>query len=299
MSIITTDSQNYTNIANAIRTKVGTSDTFKPSEMASAILSIPSGSGTDVSDTTATASDVKSGKIFHTADGTKTTGILNFNWMGENPEFIKEVYSLSTTLDKTAYASWTPTTTATTLQAKQTLTTKETIDLEDYDYILYWISDTDVTYTSSWAPSKGSPLKCICVFVQNVFRRPSSPTQFASKSFAYNATQQEKSAIYYVEYYSSATAISGAYTYYSPWYISGINAPTFASTSATSTTLTINTPTISARCSTTYFTTANAAKVDQTTSTAKLKGYLYRVKAGTCGARSIWSIIADVYNQPL
>ena len=28
MSIITTDSQNYTDIANAIRSKVGTSDTF-------------------------------------------------------------------------------------------------------------------------------------------------------------------------------------------------------------------------------------------------------------------------------
>ena len=79
MSIILTDSQNYTNIADAIRTKTSTSNTYKPGEMASAILNIPSGSGTDVSDTTATASDVKVGKIFHTADGTTTAGTLNFN----------------------------------------------------------------------------------------------------------------------------------------------------------------------------------------------------------------------------
>ncbi len=35
-----------------------------------------SGGGTDVSDTTATASDVLAGKYFHTADGTKTAGTI-------------------------------------------------------------------------------------------------------------------------------------------------------------------------------------------------------------------------------
>lgn len=43
MAIITTDSQNYTDIADAIRQKNGTSDTYLPSEMASAITNIPSG----------------------------------------------------------------------------------------------------------------------------------------------------------------------------------------------------------------------------------------------------------------
>lgn len=33
---------------------------------------------TEVSDTTATASDVASGKVFYQADGTKTTGSLSF-----------------------------------------------------------------------------------------------------------------------------------------------------------------------------------------------------------------------------
>ena len=40
MSLIVTDSQNYTDIASAIRTKLSTASTFKPSEMASAILDI-------------------------------------------------------------------------------------------------------------------------------------------------------------------------------------------------------------------------------------------------------------------
>jgi hypothetical protein len=43
MSIIMTNSQNYTNIADAIRAKNGQSALYKPSEMAQAILNLPSG----------------------------------------------------------------------------------------------------------------------------------------------------------------------------------------------------------------------------------------------------------------
>lgn len=41
MAIVTTDDRNYTNIANAIRTKSGTATTYKPASMANAILNIP------------------------------------------------------------------------------------------------------------------------------------------------------------------------------------------------------------------------------------------------------------------
>lgn len=110
MAIITTDSQHYSDIADAIRGKNGTQNTYLPSEMATAITNIPSGGPTvtveqlnvtsndtytapsgkayspvvvnvpvpsgyvDVSDTTATAPDVATGKIFYGADGTQITG---------------------------------------------------------------------------------------------------------------------------------------------------------------------------------------------------------------------------------
>lgn len=45
MAIVFTDSQNYTEIASAIRIKLGVATTYKPSEMASAILSISGGGG--------------------------------------------------------------------------------------------------------------------------------------------------------------------------------------------------------------------------------------------------------------
>ena len=44
MSWVKTEKSNYEDIADAIRTKAGSSDTFLPSEMAAAIQAIPSGS---------------------------------------------------------------------------------------------------------------------------------------------------------------------------------------------------------------------------------------------------------------
>ena len=45
MAKVLTDSQHYTNIANAIRGKNGSSDTYTPAEMADAILAIETGGG--------------------------------------------------------------------------------------------------------------------------------------------------------------------------------------------------------------------------------------------------------------
>ena len=48
MALVVTDSQNYTDIADAINQKLGTSNQYYPSEMADAILSISGGGGGDI-----------------------------------------------------------------------------------------------------------------------------------------------------------------------------------------------------------------------------------------------------------
>ena len=48
MALKITDEQNYQDIADAIRSKLGSSDTFLPSEMADAIESIPTGGSTEM-----------------------------------------------------------------------------------------------------------------------------------------------------------------------------------------------------------------------------------------------------------
>ena len=222
-----------------------------------------------------------------------------FDWLGKNTEYIKEIYSLSTTLDQTNFASWTPSTTASNIKASSTLTTKETMNLEDYDYVMVWISDCNVAYNSTWTASAASCLRETCLYTQAVFRRPASVTAIEGKNFNYNVSQENNYHIYYCKYYSSATAVSIAYTTYSPCYISAITAATLSSTSSTSPTVTIKTPVLTARCSSTYFSTANAKKVDQENSTVKMKGYLYRVEAGTSIARGSWAQLVNVFNNPL
>ena len=298
MSIITTDSQNYTDIANAIRSKVGTSDTFKPSEMAPAILTIPSGSGTDVSDTTATAADVLAGKYFHVADGTKTTGTLNFNWMGENPEFVNRIYSMSTTLDQTSYNGWTPSTTAKSIVASSTLSTKQTVNLANYDYFFVWFCDCDVAYNSSWSPSAASCIREVSMRTQSVIRRPQSDS-VPTSTFSYNATQEALVGLYFCNYYSSASATGITFTSYSPCYLSAITAFALSSTANNSINVTIKTPVLSARCNSTYFSTTNAAKVDQANTTIKLVCDMYRVKARSNFVTDGWEALTYIFNHPL
>lgn len=75
MAKVLTDSSNYTAIAAAIRSKNGASTQYKPAQMAQAIKDISTGSGTDTSDATATASNIESGYSAYTAEG-KTDGTL-------------------------------------------------------------------------------------------------------------------------------------------------------------------------------------------------------------------------------
>ena len=250
---------------------------------------------TDVSDSTATAGDVLNPKTIYLSDGTKATGTLKFNWIGKNPEYLGEIYSISTTLDDTPYATWTPSTTALAILPSVTLTDKVAMDLENYEYVAVWVSDCNVAYKSTWTASKGSPLRSICMYSQSVFRKPTTDANATAGNFNTNSVQQNSYQVYWNYYWSSASAKSLAYTTYSPAYISSVTAFTFSSTTANVPNVTIKTPVISSRCSTTYFTTANAGKIDQENTTVGMKGYLYRVAMGTSVTRQTWEIIDDVW----
>lgn len=70
----TTLSSLFTAIANAIRSKTGSTSEIVADDFPNEISSISV--GTDVSDTTAAAADVRVNKVFYAADGTQTSGTL-------------------------------------------------------------------------------------------------------------------------------------------------------------------------------------------------------------------------------
>jgi hypothetical protein len=70
-----TDTQNFIDIAQALRDKTGSSKQFFPSEMANEINNLNTNSGI-ISQTTATANDVLADKKFVLANGKLATGTI-------------------------------------------------------------------------------------------------------------------------------------------------------------------------------------------------------------------------------
>lgn len=254
---------------------------------------------TDVSDTDATAADVKRGKLFHGSDGQLITGVKDYHFLGDNLETVKaKFYEKGYTLDETVYATWTPSTTAQAIVASETLTDKKfTADMLNYEYIIEWLWDAEIAYPTGQT-MKTLVLRQFGVMYQIIHRRPNGFANFAAMNANYNYCTTEYSASSYCDYYNS----SGSHTWTSGisyGFYGGATAAALSSTTANSPTVTPKTPVINARCSTTYFSTTRAGQVDQQNSTVKIQGNLYRVDIATNDLRNFYMRALEMYNNPL
>ena len=221
---------------------------------------------------------------------------IPLDFMGIEPEFVKNLYSAQYLLEDTLYNGWTPSTTAKAIVASVTLPDTYAGDLANYEYYLRWRFDADIQYAS------GTTMKYVIdrevmELWQVLAKRPSSRANITADNFNGNNCSTYTSPGL-MSYYDK----NGSYTY--TWsasygfYIGATNA-TFSDSTSNTPTITIKTPAINARCSTTYFTTARAANVDQNTSKVAVKGELYRVKVDSCPSRQMYERVVDLFNDTI
>lgn len=218
-------------------------------------------------------------------------GPLDF--LGAEIEFMQEVYDTTTKLEDTDFATWTPSTTATTIKTTENLTYKPVLNLAQYEYALRWKFLFDPVYNGSQT-NKARTVKTVMNLWQLISKRANSLANIGTKNHAGNVCATLTSAAI-LDYYNSSS--THTYTWSASYGVyCAATAATFSNSTSNTPTLTIKTPAVSARCSTTYLSTANAACIDQTDSTFRIIGELYRYKPMGILLRE-YDELCDLYNN--
>lgn len=254
---------NLRNIANAIRTKNGTTSKYTPANMASAITAIPGGA---------------------------------YNWMGEGVECIdNNLYDATVGLADTTYSTWTASTTAKSLKATQSLSTFPATDMENNAYLIRWVVTTDVAHNDD-ATLVTLPVKQVNIFDQQIIRRPSSLVNIQADNFNANV-YVNTATLAWMQYYNASGVLT--YTWASSYgFYGSVPTPTFSSSTVASPNVTPKTPILYARCSTTYFSTDRYDDIDIENTSWHIHGSLYRMDADCC-MRQRYGQLVDVINDVL
>lgn len=241
-----------------------------------------------------TAHDATGKAIVGTA--TAEDGVGTYFWQGDDYKFVQSVYQNSWKLSATTFDTWTPSGTAATIIAAQTLSPVISIDMANYDYYIKWVWEVPVVYVSGTAKAKGYMTYAGGEIYQQLYRRRTISASGISDT-ATTALCHTANAQYITVYYTSATAA----TYYPQCnygFYATATAATLSSATAANPNLTIKTPSFSARCSSTYFATGKASAVDKEATVISLKGELWRCKPGGY-LDDIWADIQQRYADTL
>ena len=257
--------QNIQNIADAIRTKAGTSSKYTPIAMPSAILAFPAS--------------------------------VPYNWMGANVECISSnFYSSTIYLNTTTYSTWTASTTAKSLKATTSLDVFTATDMNQYAYLIRWVVEATVSYLST-ATLKVLPLKEINLFDQYVIKRPSSLDNIENYNFN-SAIYVNTQALSWMRYYNASG--DATYTWAAAYgFYAGAPTPAFTGSTNTSPSVTFKTPSLYARCSSTLFSVDRYNDIDINNTYWHMHAELYRMDASDCAMHQRYKYLMDRINDNL
>lgn len=261
--VLITDT-NLTNIANAIRTKSGTTTKYTPANMAAAINAIPGGS---------------------------------FNWMGDGVECLNaNLYNTTVQLADTTFSTWTASTTAKSLHSTTSLSTFSA-DMANYAYLLRWVTVAHVALKET-ATLNAIPYQLqINLFDQQIMRRPNSVANIEAENYNGNV-YVNTAALGWMRYYKTDGSLT--YTWGSSYgFYGAVPTPTFASSTANTTDVTPKTPALYVRCSTTYFDTARYGDIDIANTYWTIHGELYRMDLTKNCMRQRYTDLIDIINDEL
>ena len=217
-------------------------------------------------------------------------------FLGVNAELVTTLTLADIKLSATSFASWTPSTTATDILASRTAGTFTATDTPNWNYYIVWETIIpEVFYTGS-PVDKAKPLFLVALHVNEIFRRPSSYTNIQSSTLNNSVNMSAFTAANFLRYYGS-TQGTITYTWATSYgFYAGITAATLSSASADSPTITAKSPKVTARCSTTYMSTGNAALIDQDKTIIKQKAYIYKAKIPTF-MQGLWNRVISLVNE--
>lgn len=198
-------------------------------------------------------------------------------WLGADATLVKEITLPDVKLADTAFASWKPSTTAKDILATRTAGTFTASNTPDYDYYICWDTVIPIDYQSG-AVDKAMGIYLAAYHVQAIIRRASNYANYQGGNANSNVNVSAFTGGNFYRYYG---AKQGEITYTnstSYGFYGTVTANTISSTTANSPTITLKTPKVTARCSTTYLSTSNAALIDHDATVIKQKCRVYRVK---------------------
>lgn len=195
-----------------------------------------------------------------------------YNWMGRNVELVKTFPEFSVLLKDTDFNTWTPSTTATKILSTESFGTFNA-DMANFDYIIQWIFDTDLKYSS--ATNSAMPVRQYAHTYQELYRRP-RPYNLETHVNDQNAYNNNFNNCPIIKYYNTSGTLTCAYTQAYGFYMSQAS-PSFSDLYDDNVTVTLNRPDLYARCNTTYFSTNSAGGLNKNTSKLYVKCNVYRV----------------------